>query len=275
MKYTSFAANTFTGIENAPFSPHDYSRLKFGSDHVARAFGHELADAFFAAHVDALLANHVVVIPSPYNFVENAATVMTKHFVDRLNELLVEAKGESVEYLTIQRKVSYINDYGFLSKEKRKGLLDNDRFYVNKEFVRGKLLIFIDDVKITGTHEDKLKEVLADRKIRNDAMFLYFAEYLGSQAEIEAQLNFSGIQNLDDYCALMNEPNHHIIVRPIKFLLSQPVEALKSFLDRAPYEKVKKLYFSALGEGYYRIPAYQKTFALVKSVATSSIRNDD
>lgn len=261
--HLSFAAHTFSSLETAPFDPATYSKLKFGSDRAARTMGYELATEFFCAHGDRLLANEVVVFASPYNYIPNAATVMTKHFIDRLNELLVFAQGKHLEYSLVHRKVSYTADYGFLSKEKRKGLIDNDTFSINKDFVKGKLLLFIDDVRITGTHEDKLIEILESEGIDNEAIFLYFASYNGNQPDVEAALNFAAIKNMNDFVELTKEPNHHVIIRPIKYMLSRTKEELKQALPNFSDDMIFDMYFGCLAEGYYKIPGYQTNFALL------------
>lgn len=73
-----------------------------------------------------------------------------------------------MEWDIVHRKVSYINDYGFLSKEDRKALIDGDTFSINRDFWGNKTLIFIDDVNITGTHEEKLIEILDKEGVEND-----------------------------------------------------------------------------------------------------------
>lgn len=260
-----FYANEFDNLETAPFSVAEYSRLKFGSDSAARLFGFQLADAFYQEHTDVLLANKLVVIPSPYNHVPNAATILTHHFVNRLNQLLVNKSGSHVEYSVIHRKVSYINDYGFLDKKARKGLIDNDSFYLNKEFYAGKVLVFLDDVIITGTHEDKLKEILLKEKIKNDTVFLYHAKYNGDDPTIESRLNFASLSSLEDYEKLSQEPNHHVIVRPLKFLLTQELKPLADFLMKADFAQLEQIYSGCLGEGYYKIPSYQGQFHVVQA----------
>lgn len=263
MKYQSFAAHNFHNLEDAPFCAKQYSRLKFGSDAAAKKLGYELAAAYFYQHASVLIANRTVVIPSPYNHVPNAATVMTTHFVDRLNELLVDVCGRHIETSIIHRKVSYTNDYGFLSQEKRKELIDNDQFHLNRAFLEGKMLVFVDDVRITGTHEVKLKEILERDGVPNQAMFLYYANYSGLQADIEGQLNFADMKSLEDYIALANEANHHVIIRPIKWLLSQCPEALAAALNQLSPEFIRKVFYGCLAEGYYKIPAYQHNFGVI------------
>lgn len=267
--YNSFSAHQFSSMEDLPFLASDYSHLKFGSNRVAQNFGYQLAERFFDQHSSVLLANQCVVIPSPYNFVPNAATIMAQHFTDKLNQLLVNANGNHVEWSIIHRKVTYTNDYGFLPREQRKNLLQNDKFYLNRGFIKNKVLLFIDDVKITGTHEDKLIEILKKERLRNDAMFLYYADYVHRDvnADIEAKLNFAGIQTLEDYFHLTQEDNHHLIVRPIKFLLSQPRTKLAEVVDKLKHSFVRQLYNACLGEGYYKIPSYQDNFQVIANRA--------
>ncbi len=258
------AVHQFEDLDTTKFIPAEYSKLKFGSNSIARKYGTELAKDVFTKHADVLLANRLVVIPSPYNHVRNAATIMTHHFVNEINHLLVSANGSHVEYSVIHRKVSYINDYGFLTKEKRKGLINNDSFYLNEEFYRDKLLIFVDDVRITGTHEEKLMDILGEKGFDNDRMFLYYADYSGDSPEIESKINFAGMNSVEDYIKLAEEPDHNIIVRPIKYLLSLPTEDLLDVIGCIPIEKVREIYYGALGEGYYKIPNYQDNLQTIK-----------
>lgn len=264
-QFATFAPHEFTSFDDITFSPRSYSFLKFGSNQAAKQMGYELADTFFAKHSAELMAMPSVVIPSPYNHVKNAATIMTEHFINRLNGHLVAANGTHLDYSIIHRKVSYTNDYGFLSKEKRRKLIDNDNFFINREFIKGKRLIFIDDVRITGTHEEKLVEVLQKRKIKNSAFFLYFASYSGQSPHIEAELNFAGMSGVNEFIQLMQEPDHHVIVRPIKYLLGLQDHELKEVFLNATPKFITDMYHGCLGEGYYKIPAYQKNFEMLTS----------
>lgn len=259
------AVHHFRTLEDLQFDPMDYSRLKFGSDEVAKRFGYELADAFFAAYSEVLVANQCVVIPSPYNFVQNAASIMARHMVDRLNHHLAHANGNSVEWSVIHRKVSYTVDYGFLPKEKRRALIDNDEFYFNDQFVEGKVLLFVDDVFITGTHEEKLREIMDKAGRNNRSFFLYYGQAMpGIEPETEAALNFAGIKSLNDYLKLMDEPNHHTIVRPIKFVLSRDPMELDVVLTQMKLARLQELYHGAIGEGYHKLPNYQASFQAVR-----------
>lgn len=267
-KEKSFCVHWFESMETIPFCPKDYSFLKFGCDKAAKKLGYALAEAFFHEHKNEIIKKPLVIIPSPYNYVKNAATVMSEHFVNRLNHFLISEGGQAVEWSTINRKVSYIKDYGFLDQAHRRQLIDQDEFYFNTGFLDGKTLICIDDVCITGTHEDKLKELMDKNDIKNDVFFLYFAKYNGSpeNANIEAALNFAGVKNVEDFIELTKEPEHHVIVRPIKFLMNQEHDQFKAVLNRLPEKYLQDLYYGCLSENYQRIPEYKKNFDLLKSM---------
>jgi hypothetical protein len=256
------AVHEFTDLENTTFQPADYSKLKFGCDATAKKFGKELAIDTFNKHKDLLLSKKIAVIPSAYNYVPNAASVMTKYFIEVLNHLVVSAGGQHVDYSLIHRKVSYINDYGFLTKERREELIANDKFHFDKGAHLGKLLIFTDDVRITGTHERKIAGMFTEDGITNDSMFLYYANYTGDVPEIEAKINFAAVKDVQDYIDLTKTPNHHVIVRPIKYILSRKEVEVDYLLKHLSIDTLIKVYNGALAEGYYEVPAY--TYALSK-----------
>ncbi|QIG71118.1 phosphoribosyltransferase-like protein [Rhizobium phage RHph_TM40] len=258
-----YYAHKFTSMEDLPFDAVDYCALKFGSDEVARRFGYELAEKFFEEHSSRIVTNHCAVIPSPYNFVPNAATILSKHFINRLNELIVEVNGDYVDYVRIHRKVTYTGDFGKLNEDARRKLIGQDSFYVNKQILKNKLLIYLDDVIITGAHEDRLKEVMVKNKMKNDCFFVYYGKYFGTEPTIENKINFGGIETVEDYVNFITDRDH-LIVRPIKYLLSLPNEQFKFYLNKTSRTRLEELFHSCLGEGYNRIPQYQENFVALR-----------
>jgi hypothetical protein len=264
------ATHVFTCLDDAPFSVKDYSLMKFGHDEVARKFGYDLAESFFDANRALVIGQPLVVFASPYNYVKNAATIMTKHFVDRLNMLSVFHSGHAVEYSVVHRKISYTNDYGFLSAEERKRLIDGDSFSINKHFVEGKTLLFIDDVRITGTHEHKLVELLDEAGIKlSTAHFLYHANLVSDTIHpgIEAKLNFASVARIADFVEIAHSDGHHMIIRPIKYILSLSEIDMLEMMECLPAQAIIDAYFGANAEGYFKVPSYQRNFAILKQKA--------
>jgi len=266
MNKTVFSAYTFSSRENINFDAVKYSKLKFGSDSVAKEFGHDLAQKFFDTHKEKLLTKPVLVVPSPYNYIHNAATVMTKHFIDKLNILLVEAGGIHVEYDIIKRITDYINDYGFQSKEVRKKLINSSKFFINKNYFTDKILIFIDDCRITGAHEEKIIDILEKENIDEDTMFLYYTKYVGdmSNSQIEGFMNFAAINSIDDLVELSKEEKYHLIIRPTKYIMGLQHLVFKEYISKAPKMIVEQLYHNCFNEGYYNVPEYKENFTFLK-----------
>lgn len=261
-----FSLYIFSSKNDLNFCQTQYSQLKYGSDIAARKFGKDLADKFFEQHYDKLLSNNCVVIPSPYNHVQNAASVLTKHFVNQLNQLLVGVNGNVVETTIIHRKVNYTMDYGFLQQDQREHLINNDAFYFNEQFINDKFLIFVDDIKITGAHERRMIRLLNDTNSQNDCAFVYIANYDGVDPTIEAFLNLNGVNNCEDFLKIVREGQRHVIVRAIKWLLSRPLNQLTFLLkdiQAIDIDYIEELYYGCLGEGYHKIPSYQPQFQIV------------
>jgi len=71
-----FAVHNFQHLNSASLNIRNYSALKFGSDRVARLFGYEMADKFYEEYYELLTNNRCVVIPSAFNMVKIASTIL-------------------------------------------------------------------------------------------------------------------------------------------------------------------------------------------------------
>lgn len=253
------AVHRFSSLEGAPFDVGAYSRLKFGSDRVARRFGHAMAEAFFAAQRGAL-RQPCVVIPAPSTTVPVAATLLARHFTRRLNALLVGAGEAPVEWTQIHRNVSYADNYASLPHEERRRLLAIDRLSINRGFVAGKYLIFIDDCSITGAHEDKLSALLAEEGLDNPHAFVCFARYEGADAAIEHRLNHAAIQGARDLIALAAEPDHAVTTRALRLLLEHPEADFEALLRAAPARFIEDSFHAAIVKHYHLHGPYVANF---------------
>lgn len=262
-----FVVYEFENLNDVLFDAKDYSLLKFGSDRVARLFGYQMGDKFYKEYKDLLINNRCVIIPSAFNVVEIASTILARQFMNRLNHLLTRDGYRIVDWTTMHRTMSYIADYCLMSKEDRQALLKGDKLYINRDYIKDKVLIFVDDIIITGTHEHKIIDFLKELDVNNRCIFCYYAQYIGDSAEIEYQLNHSGINNIDDYIKLIKDHRwgHHLVVRAVRFLLDQSINDLIKALEIFDDEFVEKLYFACLCKEYDKITGYKNGFELIKA----------
>jgi hypothetical protein len=259
-------------LTGVAFDPTEYSRLKFGSNVIANKFGRDLAIKFYRENMQLFFSNkEIVVIPSAYNMLEIAATLLSKSFIRHLNMILVENNLPIVKWTNMHRTITYFSDYAHMTHEERKNMLAGDSFFINKEFVKNKILLFIDDVIITGTHEEKIKEFMKNENLGNECIFLYYLKYTGEHPDTEATLNSCGVNDVNSFVALTNEPEHQIIVRTCKFLLNGSKHQLLTILGKCSDKFIENLYASCILEEYHNVPRYRENMKLIKTVYNNLI----
>jgi len=264
-----FAAHTFTSLVDAGFDVRAYSQVKFGSDRAAKALGVDLADRFFA-HRRETLARRCVVVPAPSTTVPVAATLLSRHFTNRLNARLVAEGAAPVEWTLAHRDVTYNNDYADLPADRRREILAADRIYLNKDFVAGKFLLFLDDCRITGAHEDKLAAFLRHEGLPNGHAFVCYAGYAGGDPSVESRLNRAAVASAEDLVELAREPGHQVTTRAIRLLLEVPPPRLPALLAGAPAAFVEGAFHAAMAKGYHL--HYPAAFAALAVAAAGSAR---
>lgn len=258
-----FYLHGFGDLDTAGFDVCEYSRMKFGSDLVARKFGRAMADGFFAEHRSLLASQQCVVIPSPSTTVPVAATFLGHHFRNRLNELM-DAEGLGVvEWTMIHRNMAYNHNYACLGKEERKAILANDARFIANSYVVGKHLLFVDDVTITGTHEEEIVHFMWREQLANEHTFVAFAKYHGSDPSIESRLNHTFVKDAADLVQLSHEPGFRLTTRAVRLFLDISPDEFQRLLLKAPATLLEDAYHSAMVKGYNL--DYPKTFGLLRS----------
>lgn len=269
LKIKRFSLHQFENRKSIKFDINEYSALKYGAGSYGRKFGKELAIAFFEKHYDIISTKQVVVTESAYQYMRNAASMITDTFIHTLNDLISEMNGKFIHRVKINRIVPYIQDYGKVSLNKRIKLLKQDTFTFDADYCKDKFIIFIDDIFITGTHQNKIEEMVCNYGIDNEnCMCVYYAELLNPYEDpsIESYLNSAHIKNLTDLTFLINnDSNYEIIVRTAKMFLGwENQDDVKEFLNYNNKEFLAELYHNCLGEGYYNNPAYSKNFSMLR-----------
>lgn len=252
-----------------PFNPIEYSRFKFGDGNIAKSYGTELAVGF----IQNCLANEVVipqfvVISSPYSFIPTATFVMKNYFVSYLNKWLAGHDFPVVQEAKIHRKITYKEDYGELDAEQRMTLIGNDEFHIDVGFLKGKDLIFLDDIRITGSHEDMILKMAAQYEIDNKAWLLYFAELTNKQIhpKVENYLNHAFVKNIFDLIPIVSNPNFRVNTRITKYILNADPDAFNIFIQNQSPIFVELLLDMAIGNQYHQIEAYKANLDKLQEV---------
>ncbi len=264
----TFSAYQITNEFDFGFLPDDYSKFKHGSATIARKFGYDLADKFILKYSRDLISKPLVVVPSAFSHIHTASGAMARFFVDRLNQFLYKTNNTSVEQTKISRTVTYREDYGEMSAEERFNMIKGDKFHIDKVFLENKTLIFIDDIKITGTHERIIVKMLDDFKIENDCYMLYYGDLQNPSINprIENVLNQHFVKNLNQIDEIIKTDTFIFNTRVVKYILNSSTAACLSFLQKQSDEFIRELYYLALGNCYGQFKDYEINLQLIEDM---------
>lgn len=263
----SYALHQIHNTSDFGFDPDAYSRFKFGDDQVAKQFGLALADGFINNYlVDNFIDNQIVVISSPYSFIPTATFAMKNYFVHQLNRWMADNGGLVVQEAKVHRTVTYKEDYGALSAEERMNLIGNDSFQIDKQFLEHKTLLFLDDIRITGSHERMILRMVDTYEMKNDIHMLYFAELANMEIHpnVENVLNYHQVKSIFDLESIIKGGAFSFNTRIVKYILNTDVNSFSIFINNQTEDFINLLYNLALGNGYHTIEAYADNLGYIK-----------
>jgi hypothetical protein len=265
---TTYSLHKINHPDRFGFDPDEYSRFKFGDSAVAAVFGNSLAEGFIQRHlVMHPIRQQIVVISSPYSFIPTATFAMKNHFVFRLNRWLADNGLPVVQETKVHRTITYKEDYGELSAEERIRLIGNDTFHIDASFLQGKTLIFLDDIKITGSHERMILKMVEVHGLTNDIHMLYFSELVSDKIHpnIENRLNYHFVKSIFDLEKIIRGDSFAINTRIVKYILNYDFGAFCIFLQGQDDDFVNQVYNMALGNGYHTIEAYTRNLEFIRT----------
>jgi hypothetical protein len=264
----TYSLHKINSADNFGFSPTKYSKFKYGDDSIAKEFGIALAEGFIEDYLSKTpILEQIVVIPSPYAFIPTATFGMKNYFVFRLNRWLAENNLPVVQETKVTRSITYKEDYGELDEAQRLTLIGNDIFQIDREFLKNKVLIFLDDIRITGSHERMITKMLKEYHLENETHLLYFAELINKNIHpnIENFLNYYHVKSIFDLDNIIKNERFSINTRIVKYILNSEHDSFKIFIQNHSDSFLELLYDMAIGNSYHTIEAYQEN---LKSVNT-------
>ena len=265
--FTNYSLHKIKNTENFSFNTNDYSRFKFGDDIAAEKFGVDLATGFIKEYLTQNpIDQQIVVISSPYSFIPTATFAMKNYFVFTLNKWLTENNFQVAQETKIHRTITYKEDYGELNADERIKLIGNDIFHIDKQFLENKTLIFLDDIRITGSHERMITKMINEYGLSNDFYLLYFAELINHSIHpnIENYLNYYSVKSIFDLDNIVKNDSFTINTRIVKYILNAEKDAFKIFIQNHDAKFINLLYNMALGNSYHTIDEYKQNLNELK-----------
>ncbi|SFE29088.1 PRTase ComF-like [Chitinophaga sp. CF118] len=255
-----FALHRIVDANEFSFDPAAYSRFKFGDSTAADAFGTALANGFITTHGTALLqCEQLVILPSPYTSIPTASYFLTLTFAKVLNRFLCMNDRKPAEYSKIHRYKTYSIDYGALDMQSREALIINDKYHLDKEFLGDKTLIFTDDIRITGSHELIIRNLLEGYKLDNDAYFLYYAQLHNTNIHpsIENKLNYYTVNSLQSLAAVLSMPSFRFNTRVVKYILNAPEQEFRNLISQQSTTFLQELGDLCISNNYHQMEEYR------------------
>jgi hypothetical protein len=262
-----FSLHQIQSLNEFGFAPEEYSKFKHGAENIARQYGYALADGFtahcFPEHYN---GEPIVVLSGAYSHIPTASFYMKNHFLDKLNCYLFDRGYPVVEEAKVYRTVSYRDDYGEMSAEQRYNLIQGDKFHIDKTFLKGKTLVFLDDIKITGTHERVMINMLNRYALSNTCFMLYFAELTDKTIppDIENRLNYAYVKNLDDIDTIIKNEHFQFNTRVVKLILNSADHLFDRFIEKQNIQFIRNLYHLAIGNEYFKFPKYTRNLTQLR-----------
>lgn len=273
MEIFKYSLHKFKKLEDTLFDPKDYSKLKYGSKRAARIFGVDLGKSFIQSLeaspsgglYDKLKGKEIVIASAPYKFIPVASTILKDYFLSAFNTRWAE-ENPSVQDLKVFRGHSYNADYGSMTEEQRDAAINSDSFYIDSNFIKGKTLFFIDDVRITGAHERRIEKLLQNVGFEGNVVFLYFAEFVGEgHPNIENELNFAFVKNLKSINYIIQNDDFIFNTRVTKYILSASKDEFSNFIDYQTKSFRNTLLTYTMGNEYHKLPEFKENINYLRT----------
>lgn len=172
----------FQEIEEIEFNS-VYSKYKYGCKESINA----LALLFTNLIYESIPKDkEVLIIGSSCDNLDNPISILSKQVTIELSKIFPH----KVHLTKIHRIIRHDQPYCQMIFEDRKNLISKDVLHFDHSMTLNRTVIMLDDVYITGAHEQKVLEV-----IKPDYYF-YLLKYNGLDASIEERLNLNDI-NID------------------------------------------------------------------------------
>lgn len=241
-----------------------YSKFKHGSKTQARFFGKQVSRV-----LPFQKGSTIVVYSAPHNNIPTASNAFKDYLLSYCAGVILDM-GVTVKQAKINRDYSYDDDYGLMSAEQRKQAISSDIFNIDKSLLKDSdILVFIDDIKITGSHEQRILELLEREGIKNDAVFVYIAEYSGTDPQIEHRLNHRYVNNLKDINDIIRNEEFIFNTRVVKYILKSDIEHFVSFITYQSDVFKETLFSLSILNGYNLNSKYKGNFEILKNLLTN------
>ena len=264
-------AGALVDQQGALFDVQAYSRFKYGQADTGRRYGIALARSFMANYTEQALDTGKVVVSGPsYKYLSTASHGVVYYFCLALNAIRVARGLEPVQELHSIRSTVGSDTYAMGDAALRSKHLAKSKYHVDTELVRDSLFIFIDDVNVTGSTEERtlIRTIPCEpRAIYCLHVAAIDAAYATTNASIENAMNKAVPLDLNYVMTLIQDDNFRLNTRVFRSILEwADLQELEDFLMSQRDSLLLEMYAALVGgtvEMYGRFPAATALFGAV------------
>jgi hypothetical protein len=241
----------------------EYSKFKHGSKTQARELGRSVSNAIsFEKHKGKTL----VFYPAPCNNIPTASHAFQDYFLGFCAKQFMNLNIK-VKTGKIARQYSYDEEYSLMTAEERLSKISDDMLHIDKSvFSPDDVLVFVDDIRITGSHEHHIKQLIKKENIQNECIFIYIAEYTGQDPTIENRLNSRSVGCLKDVNDIIRNEEFIFNTRVVKYILKSDIEHFVSFITYQSDSFRQTLYALSILNDYHINTKYKNNFEILKNL---------
>ena len=145
------------------------------------------------------------------------------------------------------------------------------------QFVHDKTVIYMDDIKITGSHERVIKKMISkgnpDLSIHTRKIFMYFAELANPNVDptVENKLNYYFVNSLYQMDKVIKNEDWIPNTRAVKYILSNIHDGLSEmFFQFQPMKVLQNIYHLAIGNSYHLMDGYKDSIYMIRKILVAN-----
>lgn len=221
----------------------EYSRFKYGDDNAALKYAQQISALLECSYLE-----DAVITTSGYGFAPPAAYRVAKH----LSYLL------QLPLIHIHRSNISDGDYASMDMETRNKNLNHTNLTVQGE-VRGKTVLAVDDVKVTGVHEKAVEKALSDAgAVRVMHAYIIDAYDARKNPRIESSLNSAVLQDYQKLADLFASKHFVPNARVVKLLLTATPDDRKLLMGSLNVLQQEWVVEAVIRDKLWATPAYRE-----------------
>jgi hypothetical protein len=240
----------------------EYSRFKYGDTRPARAYGEAMA-RHLLPRLLAVTGGDICVTSSAYRAAPPASASLLTPFLHAAQAFI----GLTPTPFKVHRSRPTDGDYATLDTTARRRVMRETAFSLPAGVeLRGKHIVALDDIRVTGAHETALNQLFSAHAARG-VTHIHILEAACDECSptLEASLNDVAVADIDDLIALARSADFALNARFGKRILTETPEILRKFIRSVPAGLVQRLLEDAAGDGLDGMERYRSGFAaLVK-----------